>query len=441
MTKSICVIGAGAAGLITAKHALNENFKVDVFEQTGKVGGTWVYSDEIGCHSSMYKIMKTNLPKEAMHYQDNLFPDDLPSFMSHEHVLEYLENFSRGIPIQFNTTVVGVTRDGDWWKVSTRNSGVENESTYDAVLVCNGHYFEPLIPFENSQIFKGAFLHSHDYRKADAFAGKSVTIIGAGPSGIDICLQVSRVAENVNLIGNKAKYPNMPDNVSQLVKHVETITETGVRTEDGEHIDSDVIIVCTGYAFKFPFLTSELLQVSHNGQVVSPLYQHICHVDYPDSLIFIGIPLSTITFPLFEIQAKFAIALLRGRVLLPDKHAMMDFEKNRMKILSSPNQYHFLMNEQWDYMRELCKLGQFEEWSYLKTLERLFKFIIEQRGKNVVSLKAFLTFRRMKYLQMHRVVIVIQSAVRGFIQRRKHEKIPSSVIAIQAAYRGGDWMV
>ncbi|CAB3407214.1 unnamed protein product [Caenorhabditis bovis] len=49
--------------------------------------------------------------------------------------------------------------------------------------------------------------------------------------------------------------------------------------------------------------------------------------------------------------------------------------------------------------------------------------------------------RRMKYLQMHRVVFVIQSAVRGFIQRRKHEKIPSSVIAIQAAYRGGDWMV
>lgn len=58
----IAVIGAGMAGICAAKHAINRGYKVTVFEQAKQVGGTWVYSDNIGTdefgldvHSSMYK--------------------------------------------------------------------------------------------------------------------------------------------------------------------------------------------------------------------------------------------------------------------------------------------------------------------------------------------------------------------------------------------------
>lgn len=58
----IAVIGAGTAGICAAKHALAAGCKVTVFEQAKQVGGTWVYSDNIGkdefgldVHSSMYK--------------------------------------------------------------------------------------------------------------------------------------------------------------------------------------------------------------------------------------------------------------------------------------------------------------------------------------------------------------------------------------------------
>lgn len=45
----IAVIGAGAAGLAAARHALAaDGIRVTVFEQSGRVGGTWAYSDRVG---------------------------------------------------------------------------------------------------------------------------------------------------------------------------------------------------------------------------------------------------------------------------------------------------------------------------------------------------------------------------------------------------------
>lgn len=68
-TKSVIVIGAGAAGLTALRHLTDPqygvSFQVQVFEQTGELGGTWVYRDKVGCdeyglpiHSSMYKSLR-----------------------------------------------------------------------------------------------------------------------------------------------------------------------------------------------------------------------------------------------------------------------------------------------------------------------------------------------------------------------------------------------
>lgn len=58
----VAVIGAGTAGICAAKHALAHQCSVTVYEQAKQVGGTWVYTDNIGSddygldvHSSMYK--------------------------------------------------------------------------------------------------------------------------------------------------------------------------------------------------------------------------------------------------------------------------------------------------------------------------------------------------------------------------------------------------
>lgn len=62
---NIAIIGAGAAGLTTAKNALSYEYNVDVYEKSGSVGGLWQYTDDIGrdefgvdIHSPMYRGLR-----------------------------------------------------------------------------------------------------------------------------------------------------------------------------------------------------------------------------------------------------------------------------------------------------------------------------------------------------------------------------------------------
>lgn len=62
MKTHVAVIGAGTAGLCAAKHALQNGLDVTLFEQAKQVGGTWVYTDNVGkneygldVHTSMYQ--------------------------------------------------------------------------------------------------------------------------------------------------------------------------------------------------------------------------------------------------------------------------------------------------------------------------------------------------------------------------------------------------
>lgn len=70
----VAIIGAGLSGLCAAKHALDNKCEVSVFERTTRIGGTWVYTDQIGTdefglpiHTSMYKgLTFVNLFHESM---------------------------------------------------------------------------------------------------------------------------------------------------------------------------------------------------------------------------------------------------------------------------------------------------------------------------------------------------------------------------------------
>lgn len=76
----VAVIGAGAAGLAAAKELLREGHTVTVFEQLPDLGGVWRFDertelDPLGVdpsrsivHSSMYRSLRTNLPREVMGY-------------------------------------------------------------------------------------------------------------------------------------------------------------------------------------------------------------------------------------------------------------------------------------------------------------------------------------------------------------------------------------
>jgi dimethylaniline monooxygenase (N-oxide forming) len=146
-----------------------------------------VYTDNVGkdkhgldIHSSMYKGLHTNLPKEIMHYPDYPFMEQNKSYISQAEVLAYYQSYADTFNlrkyIKFEHHVVRVRPLLDrTWEVITRDLERDKYEIerFDGVLVCNGHYSTPLIPkFEGQDVFQGEQMHSHDFRCGERFKGE-----------------------------------------------------------------------------------------------------------------------------------------------------------------------------------------------------------------------------------------------------------------------------
>lgn len=179
---SVAVIGAGTAGLCSAKHALAAGMQVSVFEQADQVGGTWIYTDDQGAdiHTSMYQGLHTNLPKEIMGYPDFPIPDHGKSYIPSGDMLAFLKLYAKEFNvdevIKFRHQVIRVRPIDEKWEIVVRDlNGDGRVSIYqfDAVIVCNGHYHTPDWPkMKGYDTFQGRQIHSHDYRCSDPYKGE-----------------------------------------------------------------------------------------------------------------------------------------------------------------------------------------------------------------------------------------------------------------------------
>ncbi|MBR9923348.1 MAG: NAD(P)-binding domain-containing protein [Bacteroidetes bacterium] len=212
MNKRVAVIGAGCSGLAAIKN-LQEQGVSDIvcYEQQHDLGGNWLFTGDPG-HSSVCETTHIISSKKMSEFLDFPMPDHYPDYPSHRQVLDYFrayaDNFGLRKYIRFNTKVetIGYSPKGKENKgtftIKTADSG---EETFDYLLVANGHHSVPRMP-ELPGNFTGAFLHSHEYKSNAAFAEKQVLVIGAGNSGCDCAVEISRVAEKVSISMRRPVY-------------------------------------------------------------------------------------------------------------------------------------------------------------------------------------------------------------------------------------------
>ncbi|CAH2272697.1 flavin-containing monooxygenase FMO GS-OX4-like [Pelobates cultripes] len=290
----VAVIGAGGAGLCAARHLLSRPHTFQppvVFEISSQVGGTWLYTEvsenESHQHSSTYRNLRTNLPKEIMEFPDFSFDPSLPSFIHHSEVLRYLEeytdNFNIRPHIRFNSRVTGVSpvlRDGECgqvpWDVTSHTQGNSHPVTerFDAVTVCVGHYSHPYIPdIPGIDTFQGKLLHSHSYRYPEMFTSRSVALLGCGPSGVDIAHELAPYAQQVTLCHRGPPPKWTPPTGVTLAPTVVGATPHHLICEDGSQLEADTLIFCTGYKYYYPFLMKKkeprmLKNTEENGETI-----------------------------------------------------------------------------------------------------------------------------------------------------------------------------
>ena len=195
-----CVIGAGSSGLAACQALHGRGIPFDCFEAGSSVGGNWRYGNDNGM-SSAYRSLHAKSSRRGMQYAAFPMPDGYPDYLSHERVARYLDDFAdhfgfRG-SIRFRTEVTRVEPvPGGGWEVTarSRDTGAECTGRYGAVLVANGHHWDPRLPaFPGAGTFAGEQIHSHQYRGPEPFAGKRVLVLGIGNSACDVAADCSRL--------------------------------------------------------------------------------------------------------------------------------------------------------------------------------------------------------------------------------------------------------
>jgi dimethylaniline monooxygenase (N-oxide forming) len=204
--RRVAVIGAGPAGLVTAKTLKDKGFKVVVYEKGSMVGGAWVYDNDNG-RNYLYRNLHINTSRKLTQFADFPFDAATQRIPDHRDMARYLKAYAHQFDlyslIRFRTDVVAIRPPapgaaGDMgWTVRTADS---QEDAFDAIVVCTGPFARAAHAEEVRGGFAGEYLHSSGYRAPEAFVGKRVCIIGAGNSAVDIASDICTTAARTVLV-------------------------------------------------------------------------------------------------------------------------------------------------------------------------------------------------------------------------------------------------
>ena len=212
-SEKVCIVGAGSSGLTAGQVLGARGIPYDCFEKGSRIGGNWRYENDNGL-SSAYRSLHINSSRELMSFRAHPMPDDYPDYPSHEHIARYFDAYAERFGllerIRFNTEVVEAAPVGEGWEVTVEGADGEREThRYRAVLVANGHHWDPRWPeppFPGSDAFAGEQMHAHHYREPDVLVGKRVLVLGIGNSAVDIAVESSRIADATFLAMRRSAY-------------------------------------------------------------------------------------------------------------------------------------------------------------------------------------------------------------------------------------------
>jgi cation diffusion facilitator CzcD-associated flavoprotein CzcO len=431
----VCVVGAGPAGLVTAKTLTEAGLDVDCFEMSSQIGGHWVIDNPNG-RSAAYRSLETNTTKRMSRFSDFEMPADWPEFPSHDRVREWFESyvdaFGFRTRIHLGHEVVSAQPlDPRGWLVSLRAAGGQtSERRYDALVACSGSYWYPRMPDVPGD-FEGQWMHAQQYRDPTTpipLRGKHVVVVGVGNTACELACEIAQAdagavflsvrsgtwilpkrvngrpaAESAPMMHPCDPVPRplraLPDALRQalfarlaerrfrgmLGQRMQRFEELGLppaprsplekrptvcdplmealetgavvaRPEierfegkevvfrDGTRERADCVLYATGYHLRFPYLPADLVDTRNDDLT---LFLGTLHPRRHD-LFVVGISRPTGGFwPIAEVHARLAAALLSGRYALPSQARI---QRRSKPVLSSgsinPALYGLSMDEE-----------------------------------------------------------------------------------------------
>ena len=136
--RKVAIIGAGVAGLATAKTLLADGIDCTVYERGSRLGGVW---------ADGYSNFGVQVQKELYEFPDWPLPPGTPDFtpgpVMQQYLEDYCDHFGVRPHLRLDSRVTSVERRQDGapgWAVTVETGGETATEVFDLVVVASGLY-------------------------------------------------------------------------------------------------------------------------------------------------------------------------------------------------------------------------------------------------------------------------------------------------------------
>ncbi|MBW9092531.1 NAD(P)-binding domain-containing protein [Microbacterium jejuense] len=187
------VIGAGAAGLHTARLLAERGIDHLLIDAGDRVGDTWRHR---------YRSLRLFTPRRWAELPGTRLDIGYFAYPTGTQFGDYLERCAAAIgsPLRLSTRVSRLSLDGDGRFRLALSTGDDLVAAH--VVVAAGAHHVPIVPSLARELDPAIrTVHSLDYQGPEDFAPGPVLVVGAGNSGTDIALEAAAAGHATTLAG------------------------------------------------------------------------------------------------------------------------------------------------------------------------------------------------------------------------------------------------
>ena len=176
------VIGGGQAGLATGYQLARRGLPFVILEANDRIGDSW---------RKRWDSLRLFTPARYNSLPGMSFPAPGMRYPTKDETADYLEAYAArfDLPVRTGVTVDRLSKEEDRFIVTAGDLRLEA----DNIVVASGAYHSPRVPVFAHELDPAIIqLHSSEYRNLSQLREGGVLVVGAGNSGAEIAIEVSR---------------------------------------------------------------------------------------------------------------------------------------------------------------------------------------------------------------------------------------------------------